>query len=511
MKAARTQSQIRAVATSQYSLVTVSATRRVLLNVRSISLLAAACLVITALCIGIGISSNSFTTDVALLTAAGISLLLPILVRIAQRRFDVLEPLTLFGIAWLVMFFARPIAMLVTGRFEVSGYPIRDGFDPMLLLALVGGVGFLLGYALPIGRDLGLTLPGLPAAWRPNVAVTYSVAITLLGISLFGVFIASSGGLNALRSLLTGRQETLVFFLENRTTAYIYAATALTLPAALFLIATAIQKKSIVLRAMGFFVLSIGAAIVVPSGIRSWLLPFLGAPFVLGYLSRRRRPGAGMLFIVAFLAFTVNGFLAEFRQSDVRQSVGTAQLLTQNVTRVANGWDRFILGGDTEMPDLLSLVVLQVPAVIPFQHGAATAQVFVQAVPRQFWPSKPRPGDEMFTQRLFIDPGLNPTSRQYTPLANFYIDFGYIGALIGMLLIGLAARTHYEYLRANEDNPGVQLFYASTVFFWIVLFRGSIGDVSGRLFWVVPPLLLGMLLAKSGIGRGQRRPQVTGP
>jgi oligosaccharide repeat unit polymerase len=453
---------------------------------------------IAAVAIGIAVLSTgaSLTTEAFLITLLGLVLAYGILARLLQGRFDIFEPLTIFIVAWAILFVIRPTAMLISNNLEVSTYQIGEGMPGMLLMALVGAVGFLTAYSLPAGRSFGQRIRPLPGIRSAGTAVFYALTIAVLGVLSFAAFIQLSGGLPTLLALMSGRQENAAALHGISTTAYLNGALALTLPASLLLFAVAAKRRSVSLGLVGVIVALLGLTVSGPSGIRGWILPYVSAPFILLYLSRNKRPGVLLVLVLLLLGISANGFIAEARNTTTRQASGLGQLLSDNFTHFTDTWSRFILGGDTEMPNLLALEVLKVPTNIPFQNGGATAEVFVQPIPRQFWTSKPRSGDEILTQVLFVQPNINYAPRQYTPMANFYLDFGYVGVLVGMGLLGLLGRVFFEYLRANPGNPSVHLLYAAALPFIVPLLRGSIGDAAGRLVFIVPPLLLGIYLAR---------------
>jgi len=453
-----------------------------------------------AVVLGVSVGFAQLTIEAVILTFLGALVTVPILARLVRRRFDLFEPLVIFAAAWAIMFVARPVAMLVTDTFRTAegAYPVREGFLSMLLLATAGALGFLIGYAIPIGRHVGQRIRPLPGNWSIGGATVYSLFLVGAGLGLFSVFIVQSGGLAAVPNLFAGRLELAQLQLSSHTTTYFGGAIALAFPAGLLLLASGAMAKKRGVVLTGVAVLGLGLAVNGPEGIRSWLIVFFGAPFVFLYLRRGTRPSVPAVLLLVFIGFTLGiTFVGSARDSSQRDRVGVVGLLSHSATALGEGWDRFILGWDTEMASLLSLETMVVPYQIPFQHGGATGEVFVHAVPRQLWADKPRPGDELLTRRYFIEPGLTASSRQYTPLADFYLDFGYMGGFLGMALLGVSARAHWEYFVKNASVPGVQLFYAATLPFWIVLMRGSIADTLGRLAFVVPPILLGLYLTRT--------------
>jgi len=157
--------------------------------------------------------------------------------------------------------------------------------------------------------------------------------------------------------------------------------------------------------------------------------------------------------------------------------------------------------GDTEMLPLLSLMAQSDESRVPITWGASTGQVFVHWIPRVAWPGKPRSGDELLTSSLLVDPSFGDAPRQYSPLANFYLDFRFLGCFVGMLFIGLVARLQWAYLRCDFANPSAQYFYALLFPFWISFLRGSLNEIVPRATVLLVPALL-LLYFSSGAHSG---------
>jgi len=440
------------------------------------------------------------SVEITLVTAIGVVLSLPLLWRLARGEFDLFEPLTFFIAAWALLFLVRPLAMLQTNTFEILTYPIRDGFVPMLIMALVGAVGFIIGYALPLGRALASRFKAVPAQLSLRKVVAYAVFLTLLGLCLFAAFIIPSGGLDFLRGILAGRQDGQRAQFQQ-STAYFYNAIFITYPAALLVIAAGAVRKRIGFVMFGLAILGLAFIEVAPSGYRGWLIPIFAAPIILIYLRRSKRPGLVAVVLTTILAVPTLTFVETARNFNVRANAGTIQLLSDEFSNLSSAWNQLILGGDTEMTSLLALEAITVPSQVNYQHGIATGEILVHPIPRQIWQDKPRPGDEALTIRLFANKGIDYASRTYTPMGNFYLDFGYWGVLLGMILLGTLGRAHYEYLVVNARNLGVQVLYAATLPFWIVLLRDSVTDTAARLLFVVPPLVVGLYLARGTKGK----------
>ena len=190
---------------------------------------------------------TTLSSEVLAIALLAILLMIPLAVRVVQGHFDPFEPTVTFSVAWAVLFVARPVGMLMTNSFSASTYQVRQGFDGMLLMALVGTLGFLIGYGAPIGRAFATKVRPLPEPGRAGAAVMYALTVSIIGVVLFGAFIATSGGLATLQALMAGQQENLVVFLQTSSTAYLSGALALTFPASMLIFYLAISRRSVVL------------------------------------------------------------------------------------------------------------------------------------------------------------------------------------------------------------------------------------------------------------------------
>jgi O-antigen/teichoic acid export membrane protein len=457
------------------------------------------------LCISLAISGAGIlaaawspSTDEVLIALTAAVLVAGLVVkRSATGRLDIFEPLTLFVLAWGVMFVARPIAMLASHEFTILTYDISSGFTEMLVLALVGALAFVIAYLSGIGGKVASRLRPLPSLGAIDTAVSFAACLVLLGLGLFALFIKQAGGSAVLVNLLTGRRggEERYFL---ATSAYVYSAVALVVPAALLLIEAALRRSDKVLLACGLAALLPMVVIAGTTGTRSSLLPVVLAVGALVYLRKDSRPKAWAVLVFVFFIFTIGiSFFGNARNADPSGKRRAWSVLAESVTRPDRAMSSTLQSGDTEMAPLMALLVSKVPSDLPYFDGRATGELLVHWVPRALWHAKPRQGDEVFTRRLIIDRRISAAPRQYSPLANFYLDFGVVGVMVGMALLGVLGRTHYEYFSRHRRHSSTQLFYAASFPFWIVLLRGNITDTAGRLLFVLPPLLLGLWVARA--------------
>jgi len=112
--------------------------------------------------------------------------------------------------------------------------------------------------------------------------------------------------------------------------------------------------------------------------------------------------------------------------------------------------------------DLLSATMGNVPAQVPFQNGALVGAVVMHVLePRILFPDKPPlPGDTEIAVRysgLGLDKGGNAanTSISLGYVAELYVDFGLVGTLVAMSMLGFIFGYSVKYLTASTALPAI--------------------------------------------------------
>jgi hypothetical protein len=113
--------------------------------------------------------------------------------------------------------------------------------------------------------------------------------------------------------------------------------------------------------------------------------------------------------------------------------------------------------------DFLALTVNHVPEVRPFEGGRRLKGAIENILePRIFFPDKPpTPNDTEITNRYtglqISDNSARGASISIGYLGELYVDFGYVGATIGAMLIGLAGGLAFRLVRSYR---GIPLFFS---------------------------------------------------
>lgn len=440
-------------------------------------------------------------TALVLISMNALILCSPLLFRAIRRQFDLLEPTVVFAVAYGVMFVVRPLALLVSGdRIYVRpsrAIDFADSFEFTLLLALIGSATFIIGYAAPWGASVAARIPRPPRELHPGTALAGTLATVVVAIMLFLVFVGTSGGIGVITSFLSGRspEQTSLF---RGSTAYLYTAPYMLIPATILLLTLARIRHDIVLGSLGVLVLFIVLLRAVPMGSRMMLLPLCGGLYVVYYLRRDRRPSMASALLLCVIILLGSTILLGVRTASSRGDRGTGDVVRETLSNPMVVFDPLVSGADTEMVETLAVAVQEIPRTFPYAYGGTVlGDLLIRPIPRIAWDSKPLSPRERLIGELWPEEyAAGVANPEFSSLLYYYWDFGALGVAVGMAVYGLLARTLFEFWRTNRKLWVAQLFYALTLPFIVIGLRDSPADTTMRLAFVLGPLVLIAVLSK---------------
>lgn len=89
-----------------------------------------------------------------------------------------------------------------------------------------------------------------------------------------------------------------------------------------------------------------------------------------------------------------------------------------------------------------AVVWMKTPSEIPFQYGESYAPLLTKFIPRFLWPSKPKENFGNIWAKWYdlLQPNDYVTSYNLPWLTEFYMNFGIMGVLLGMFMVGVIFR-----------------------------------------------------------------------
>ncbi|MFY9469909.1 MAG: O-antigen polymerase [Solirubrobacterales bacterium] len=396
-----------------------------------------------------------------------------------------LEPVVWAGATMGVMFVVRPAALLANDQLYFRGYGLAKHFDEVLVLTMLGAASLYAGYFVLRPKSVVRRIPPIPDASHDGMVVVFSFACILAGLAMYGVSAAQSG-VSAWDALSTG------FATDSRkSSAYLYMAPTMALPAALLLYRTGTHTGSRWLKASGWAFALLFAGILAPAGNRFTAILFI-APFLLyimllnGWRVRLVPAVTALAVVLGFVVTTQN-----FRPGEQGLSaVGSGFQTT--VTHPSRAWQTLVLGPTIEMFDGLVVERQLVPDRLGYRPGSAIVTTIAQPIPRLVWPDKPYVSDAVVNEAAFGNSGVRAgdASVAYSPIGGFYYDSGWIGVMLGMALIGILLRLMWDYFENNRSNDLVRLAYSIGLPLSVLLMRGNLADTLARALFAIGPLVL---------------------
>lgn len=464
---------------------------------------AAIACVLTTMLAGAAVAYYEPTDSVVLLVALGLVLVLPNAVKITIGTFDPFEPIFLFAIAYGAMFIVRPLAVLLSGDFEypigVGSVDFSSGFKPMLILGLLGGVGFVLGYLVPLGRMLARCIRPPMRTYNPAIAGFAAGVFAFLGVGLFLLFLVFAGGVDALLIYVSGRSYPLTQILSE-TSKYLVIGPIILLPASVMLLALGTKHRSVAMVGIGLFAALVLVLIAAPTGRRSWLFPLGLSIAIYFYVTHGRRPSFKGVVTGLMLLLALSALVGTVRSADVRRTIGVSQSVRNLADDPSRIFQPLTTGADaslaTGLAALLSMPPDRYRAAYPGQ--AVVGDLFTRAVPRSLWAEKPEPPRQKAARALF---GRNAdiffANPEFSVIFYPYLDGGQLAVLLFMMIYGCLARALYEYAMLHQTNVAVRLGFALLLPVVVAGVRDSSVDTVARVMFVMAPLALAFGLARA--------------
>ena len=391
--------------------------------------------------------------------------------------------LTLTSGAWII-FFAVP----VWSRYFMSGSRIVIP-DTMVLgpsdiiatlgIVLLGQILLLMGYASPFGRIFASPIPSVKHDWKPDVAIGLGVLMVPLGML---IWVGSATGIIP-RGFGSG-------VLGSVASGSFYGSALLTIVYLRF-------KKRIALVFL-FILVPATMALYFFSAMKE---RFFLAPIyvVIALIVTTRRINAKWI-VVGFIAFVLFYPISEVFRSTVRgQSPG--EILSNPVAAlsdVANIQTEYEYGGYLEdglnamttrlaALTMTAVVIHDTPDRVPYQGGWTLSYLVITFIPRVLWPGKPSfEVGQFITDNYGVGVVGLQTSTATSWIADFYMNFGVPGVVIGMIAMGLFLRMVHEIAFAGNTIP--QLLAASIFAYTLPrsLEAFIFGAVSGTIVNILP-------------------------
>lgn len=427
-----------------------------------------------------------------------------------RRYGDALTPLTLCAVFYVLTFAGGAIYFwfnpkLTTGAISSVLITRPDLIDG----TAIGAVGFaalVAGYKLaPVGR-LARRLPAIPRL--RSAAFPVVVLATLEAI----------GWLSRLAQIATGRyfHTTATDTVTTGATWLIYATSflptlALAIVGAYSYLDGRHPSARRTTRRLFLALWLVDLAWYLPTGERGQLVGLGALLCVILYYSRRKMPWKLVTVGVLVLMFVVFPFGLAYRGQTNSYQLAPQQSLAQaaDVT-FGSGLSAMFSQGFTatfsRFNGVTSLGIVSETDRETFSRAPGETLLWgVEGfIPRAIVGDKIDPGlyaNEFGRTHALIHSGDYVTAIAPTTVGEWYLNFGWLGVVPGMMLIGAAYRFFGEYVRDRRDSPGPLAVYALMAWPLISAHEAilAVGVVGATKLIIVFALLIGLAGRLAGV------------
>lgn len=249
---------------------------------------------------------------------------------------------------------------------------------------------------------------------------------------------------------------------------------------------------------VAFFSFLVQAFVIVSNTLFARLAYYLGALVVVVFVKGRRIPWLPIVVVVA-ISIPLFGSRMSHRFGNTLELAEPSSSVSDRIDRGIQmaiydysnwKWSETgnVLGetfsGRLENVSFLSHCVALHEAGKPFKHGETMVGVFTALIPRLLWPDKPvqNHGNVLSAEYGFKDDGAT-VSINFPWLADLYINFGYVGMVLGSFLLGAFFR--WACALSAYGSGDMNLLVFCDLLWWFLSNENNVSMVVGGILQVL--------------------------
>lgn len=403
----------------------------------------------------------------------------PFIISIKQKKFDLWSLIIIVSSLYFLYFGVRMIFVIF---YNSQFLDIRENlhyFNTALIYSIIGFIMMLLGYYLVAPRIIkNRKLPKLPEKWDKKK--TLIVISLLYGIGLFFRFVLIIRG----ESIHLAQKESLYAGTLFQLSSLSQYALILTIISFFYF-----TERRRLFASLLFIMVPIEILYAITSFSKLYITQVFLIPIVLYHYLKKAVP---IRFYVLFLIFFVS--LHPILSIFISKMSLTADLSIPIKEISTELQDFFVDLSPHKIVesfmyryhgiDSMAAIIRYTPQVMDYMRGESLILIAESVVPRLLWLDKPQiTFGDIFGEKYL---GMKLTSSYIITFpGEMYLNFGVIGIIIGMTLLGIFYKIFYFYLIEYNKRNISGVFVYTTSFFYLVFIENTITYVFSALIKVL--------------------------
>jgi len=413
-----------------------------------------------------------------------ILILLLLLFHKSKYGFDMFEPIYFVSLIYSLLYFVAPIYDILIGSYSWFGYLLFEYGLKSSFIAFIGYLAFFIVYEI----NLNKYKLKINSEYEYNTKNIVVISLFLYFICLFTniFYMVKSGYASVLYVCSLGFFGGIenIEFKEKILNIGFLSMLSYSLPTTVLLY-WEYGKKNI----LKFLLFIPVINLQITRGFRFFIIQILLTFFAYYYVRTNKRPNLKKLIQIFLIIFIIITFMTLFRDT-VRSGKG-ADLQILNVNTIVESVDATFWENLRIYKNYYGIVGA-VPEVYDYCYGKLTIiRTILIAIPRILWNNK---GVESNERGLDVLIGADIGRGQaYPNLGEYYYDFGLMGVVFYMGIIGFLMRKIKQNCMANKDGPLNNIIFVSVLFAMLqIIIRGY----TPTNFWYIIFLLIPVWIVK---------------
>lgn len=393
----------------------------------------------------------------------------------SSKYYKLWSPLTIVGLTYLYYTVAGPLLSIYMDETYIRFTEHRPFFIHSWKAAFLSLLFIVIGYWISAHnyKVKGLDLSNY------NIS-KYATRMYIVGI--VGVVLAFGFSSIASINFLSGDtlEQTAI---SGGFSNYFLFMINLFIPSAALLIVNSVKKN----KYSWLLILSMlyPIALYITLGFRYRVVLLLLTLLATYYLYLKKRPNFIALTILSVLVVTFMGIVGSTRTY-------YSGLKRLDAIEDKSFFDLFLSGfSEAQTFQSTGLLIEDVPKAHPHIGLQPVYESLAMPIPRQFWPDKPSGESLDAIYSIYqYETGIGEVSTG-AAILNFgenYLAFGWIGVIVGALILGVVLRIAWNWFLARRDNEiAIVLIAVFNSFVYVVISRGYLPQVTINFFFTVVP------------------------